>query len=51
MKQAVYQSSDRSLADMLELELRHQMQCFRSEDAKEGLAAFLEKRTPHFRGR
>ena len=51
MKQAVYQSGDKSLAEVLELELQHQMQCFKSEDAKEGLAAFLEKRTPGFRGR
>lgn len=49
-KQALYASGDRSLSAMLDLELEHQLACFRSADAKEGLAAFLEKRSPAFRG-
>ncbi len=49
-KRAIYESPQRSLNEMLELELAHQLQCFRSEDAKEGLQAFLEKRSARFRG-
>ncbi len=49
-KQAVYRSGDASLEEMLDVELAHQLECFQSADAHEGLAAFLEKRTPHFRG-
>lgn len=49
-KQAVYASADRSLEAMLDLELEHQLRCFRSDDATEGLQAFLEKRTPTFHG-
>ena len=50
-KRAIYQSGDHTLDHMLDLELEHQMQCFRSEDSGEGLRAFLEKRPPVFRGR
>jgi 2-(1,2-epoxy-1,2-dihydrophenyl)acetyl-CoA isomerase len=50
-KRAVYGSDDASLSRMLDVELEHQLACFQSEDAKEGLRAFLEKRTPAFRGR
>lgn len=50
-KRAVYTSEHASLADMLQLELEHQLACFETEDAKEGFRAFLEKRTPSFQGR
>ncbi len=50
-KQAVYESERHTLTEMLDTELEHQLRCFRSEDAKEGLQAFLDKREPMFHGR
>ncbi len=50
-KKAIYQSDDRDLNAMLDLELQHQLSCFSSEDATEGLKAFLEKRQPRFSGK
>lgn len=49
-KKAVYASESRSLAQMLDLELEHQLRCFASRDAREGFTAFLEKRKPSFQG-
>ena len=49
-KEAVYASEGSTLEQMLDTELHHQLRCFVSEDAHEGLHAFLEKRQPHFRG-
>lgn len=39
------------LAEALEFEALHQGDCFRSDDFKEGVAAFLQKRKPHFTGK
>lgn len=50
-KKAVYASESQSLSQMLDLELEHQLRCFASRDAREGFAAFLEKRPPSFQGR
>jgi 2-(1,2-epoxy-1,2-dihydrophenyl)acetyl-CoA isomerase len=47
-KRAVYRSLDQSLPQMLDYELDAQLQCFKSGDAREGIAAFLEKRTATF---
>jgi len=47
-KRAVYRSLDQSLPEMLDYELDAQLQCFKSGDAREGIAAFLEKRTATF---
>jgi 2-(1,2-epoxy-1,2-dihydrophenyl)acetyl-CoA isomerase len=50
-KKAVYASESHSLSQMLDLELEHQLRCFASRDAREGFAAFLEKRSPSFQGK
>ncbi len=50
-KDAIYRSERNELATMLELEAEIQLACFRSEDAREGMAAFREKRAPEFEGR
>jgi 2-(1,2-epoxy-1,2-dihydrophenyl)acetyl-CoA isomerase len=47
-KRAVYQSLDRTLADMLDYELEAQLRCFESGDASEGIRAFVEKRDARF---
>ncbi|MHB2017763.1 MAG: enoyl-CoA hydratase/isomerase family protein [Candidatus Xenobia bacterium] len=51
IKQAVYAGHDQDLTTMLEMEAEAQERCFRSEDAREGLAAFRDKRRPAFQGR
>lgn len=49
-KQAVYMSGAAELEEMLRYETEVQMRCFESEDGREGILAFLEKRTPNFTG-
>lgn len=51
IKRAVQSGAEASLAEGLALERELQQQLFESADAKEGLAAHLEKRTPAFQGR
>jgi enoyl-CoA hydratase/carnithine racemase len=51
IKRAVQSGAESSLAEGLALERELQQQLFESEDAKEGLAAHVEKRKPSFKGR
>jgi 2-(1,2-epoxy-1,2-dihydrophenyl)acetyl-CoA isomerase len=50
-KRAIYAAEGADLSAMLDVELEHQLACFKTDDAKEGLEAFLEKRTPTYQGR
>lgn len=50
-KQAMNVGRDLDLQGALAVEINLFMHAFASEDRAEGLAAFLEKRPPHFRGR
>jgi enoyl-CoA hydratase len=51
IKRAVHSGAEMSLAEGLALERELQQQLFESEDAREGLAAHVEKRKPSFKGR
>jgi 2-(1,2-epoxy-1,2-dihydrophenyl)acetyl-CoA isomerase len=50
-KQAIYGGWDRTLAAQLDVERDLQRELGRSRDYAEGVAAFIEKRTPRFVGR
>lgn len=50
IKRAVQSGLDMALADGLALERELQQRLFESDDAREGIAANLEKRKPHFTG-
>ena len=50
-KHAVYAAGHDSLEQMLQYEVEAQLRCFESEDGREGVRAFLEKRQPRFTGR
>ncbi len=49
-KQAVYASQAADLDEMLRYETEAQLRCFESEDGREGVRAFIEKRDPMFTG-
>jgi enoyl-CoA hydratase/carnithine racemase len=50
-KLSLNEGLESSLAEGLTLERAHQNLLFKSEDAQEGVKAFLEKRPPQFKGR
>ena len=51
IKRAVQSGMEMAFAEALALERELQQQLFESEDAREGIAAHLEKRKPAFKGR
>jgi enoyl-CoA hydratase/carnithine racemase len=50
IKRAVMASEQNDLPTQIDLESAHQLQCFLSKDAAEGMGAFFEKRSARFRG-
>ena len=50
IKRALLASESNGLRAQIDLESEHQLACFQSKDAAEGMAAFFEKRAPLFSG-
>jgi 2-(1,2-epoxy-1,2-dihydrophenyl)acetyl-CoA isomerase len=50
-KRAIYQGMEQSLVNALDYETQAQLTCFQTDDAAEGIQAFLNRREAHFTGR
>jgi len=51
LKVILNQSFQQNLKKIIDLEARAQVECFRTQDLKEGITAFLERREPQFKGK
>lgn len=51
IKQSTYAAANNTLDQQLDLERDLQRQCGHSEDFREGVSAFIDKRQPKFQGK
>jgi enoyl-CoA hydratase/carnithine racemase len=51
IKRQVYEAVFQALAEAFDISVREMMACFRTEDFKEGVAHFVEKRPAAFTGK